>query len=512
MSHSIIRSQLEEAITHAKLDLYVVPMVDEFQGEYVPAYAARLPFITGFDGSAGLGVFRASPSEAGRHVLFVDGRYTLQAANQVDGAAIEIINSGETSFLDWLANQPGNPRIGFDPWLVTQAQREGWAKATAARAVTWVSHRPNLVDLLWSEQPSPPQGDVELHDIELAGASYESKRRDILALLKKHGADSVLLTQADSINWLLNIRGSDVPFNPLLLAHMVLRADGSSTLFMHPHTLDSEVGDYFDAQSVSVASLADVFLGKIAKEVMGASVMIDATATAAGWFDLAESMGVRIIRETDPTLFPNVQSILFKDHEGAFLVGMIAGKISHTNLVGFVGGMDIPLIRNFALGFTQGVKYAAPDLAVDVQMVGPTAEAWSNPEKAKALAQMQYREGADIVFAAAGGSSLGVLQAANEMGKLAIGVDSNQNGLFPGHVLTSLVKRVDVAVYDTLKNSREGTWSAGIKYLGIKEGALDYAVDQNNSGLISEKLIEEVATAKDKIISGKIVVESYSAK
>lgn len=219
-----------------------------------------------------------------------------------------------------------------------------------------------------------------------------------------------------------------------------------------------------------------------------------------------------IIDGLAPPLFPNVQSILFKDHEGAFLVGIIAGKTTHTNLVGFVGGMDIPLIRNFALGFTQGVKYAAPDLEVDVQMVGTTAEAWSNPEKAKSLAQMQYREGADIVFAAAGGSSLGVLRAADEMGKLAIGVDSNQNGLFPGHVLTSLVKRVDVAVYDTLKNSQEGTWSAGIKYLGIKEGALDYAVDQNNGSLISEKLIEEVATAKDKIISGKIVVESYSAK
>ncbi|MDX2095399.1 MAG: BMP family ABC transporter substrate-binding protein [Alphaproteobacteria bacterium] len=219
-----------------------------------------------------------------------------------------------------------------------------------------------------------------------------------------------------------------------------------------------------------------------------------------------------VIDGLTPPLYPNVQSILFRDHEGAFLVGMIAGKLSQSNLVGFVGGMDIPLIRNFALGFTQGVKYAAPDLKVDVQMVGTTAEAWSNPEKAKSLAKMQYREGADIVFAAAGGSSVGVLEAANEMGKLGIGVDSNQNGLFPGHVLTSLVKRVDVAVYDTLKNSHDGSWSAGVKYLGIKEGALDYAVDQNNRSLISEKLIEEVATAKDAIISGKIVVESYSAK
>jgi basic membrane protein A and related proteins len=213
-----------------------------------------------------------------------------------------------------------------------------------------------------------------------------------------------------------------------------------------------------------------------------------------------------------PPLYPNVQSILFKDHEGAFLVGIIAARMSHSGFVGFVGGMDIPLIRNFATGFTQGVKYAVPDMKVDVQMVGTTAEAWSNPEKAKAIAQSQYREGADIIFAAAGGSSLGVLQAADEMNQLAIGVDSNQNGLFPGTVLTSLVKRVDVAVYDTLKNSHDGTWRAGIKYLGIKEGALDYAVDQNNRGLMTEKLIEEVASAKDKIISGKITVENYSAK
>ncbi len=219
-----------------------------------------------------------------------------------------------------------------------------------------------------------------------------------------------------------------------------------------------------------------------------------------------------IIDGLAPPLYPNVQSILFKDHEGAFLVGLIAGRLTSSGFVGFIGGMDIPLIRNFALGFQQGVKYAAPDVKVDVQMIGTTADAWSNPTKAKSIALTQYREGADIIFAAAGGSSLGVLKAADEIHKYAIGVDSNQNGLFPGRVLTSLVKRVDVAVYDTLKNSHEGTWSAGIKYLGIKEGALDYAVDQNNRSLISEQLIEEVATAKDKIINGQITVESYSAK
>lgn len=228
--------------------------------------------------------------------------------------------------------------------------------------------------------------------------------------------------------------------------------------------------------------------------------------------DRYPNINFTIIDGLAPPLFPNVQSITFKDHEGAFLVGMIAGKLSDSKMVGFIGGMDVPLIRNFAQGYTQGVHYTAPNRKVEVQMIGPTAEAWSNPERARTLAKEQYNAGADIIFAAAGASSLGVLKAADEMGKLAIGVDSNQNGVYPGRVLTSMVKRVDVAVYDTLKNSHDGSWSAGIKSLGIKEGALDYAVDQNNSKFINEKLIEEVATAKDKIISGKLVVESYTAR
>ena len=190
----------------------------------------------------------------------------------------------------------------------------------------------------------------------------------------------------------------------------------------------------------------------------------------------------------------------------------IAGKMSRSGLVAFIGGMDIPLIRNFEVGFTQGVKYAASDVTVNSEMLGTTPDAWSNPAKAHALALSKFQDNADIIFAAAGGSTVGVLKAADETGKLAIGVDSNQNSLYPGRVLTSMVKRVDFAVYDTLKNTHDGSWSAGIKYLGIKEGALDYSVDQYNRALITESLIEEVATAKDKIISGAIVVESYSAK
>lgn len=213
-----------------------------------------------------------------------------------------------------------------------------------------------------------------------------------------------------------------------------------------------------------------------------------------------------------PPLYPNVQSVIFKDHEGAFLVGFIAAKISTHNHIGFVGGMDIPLIRNFEGGYMQGAKYANPGISVDAVMLGNTPDAWSEPDKAHAHAIDQYAGGADVIFAAAGGSGLGVLKAASETGKYAIGVDTNQNGLFPGHVLTSMVKRVDLAVYDALKLSREGKWSPGIKYLGIKEGMLDYAVDESNRNLISENLIEEVATAKEKIINGLITVDMYTPR
>ncbi len=211
-----------------------------------------------------------------------------------------------------------------------------------------------------------------------------------------------------------------------------------------------------------------------------------------------------------PPLFNNVQSINFKDHEGAFLVGMVAGYMSPTNKIGFIGGMDVPLISNFALGFYQGARYARPDIEMIRDNVGDTPEAWSNPERAKALAKKQFNAGVGVIFAAAGGSSIGVLEAADDMGKLAIGVDTNQNGLFPGTVLTSMVKRVDNVVYDTLTNSFSGRWEPGIKYLGIRENALDYAVDIHNKDLITKEVIDNVEDAKDHIVRGLIPVEVYS--
>lgn len=212
-----------------------------------------------------------------------------------------------------------------------------------------------------------------------------------------------------------------------------------------------------------------------------------------------------------PPLFANVQSIVFKDHEGAFLVGMIAARMSKSGRIGFIGGMDTPLIRNFLQGYIQGAHYARAQIQVDTDMIGNSADAWSNPAAGYQLASKQFEAGADVIFAAAGGSGQGVLEAAEHAGKYAIGADANQNGLYPGHVLTSLVKRVDIAVYDTLRNSSKGDWSPGIKSLGIREGALDYAVDDHNRTLINGQMIEDVSMAKELIGNGSLSVESYSA-
>lgn len=211
-----------------------------------------------------------------------------------------------------------------------------------------------------------------------------------------------------------------------------------------------------------------------------------------------------------PPIYQNVQSITFKDHEGAFLVGMIAAYTSETNHVGFIGGMDVPLIRNFGYGYLQGAKFVRPTIDVTIDMVGDTPEAWSRPDIAYDLALRQFNNGADVIFSAAGGSSLGVLRAAKDENKYAIGVDTNQNAIYPGHVLTSLIKRVDKVIFNTLKQAQMGNWEPGIKMLGLKESALDFAVDEHNKHLISQDLIDRVLITRERIINGLIDVEAYS--
>ncbi len=208
---------------------------------------------------------------------------------------------------------------------------------------------------------------------------------------------------------------------------------------------------------------------------------------------------------------PNVQSIVFKEHEGSFLVGMIAALASETGRVGFVGGMDIPLIRKFACGYEQGVMHVNPDAEVYQNMTGTTPAAWNDPVKGAELAKSQFDRGADVVFAAAGGTGLGVLQAAADAGKLSIGVDSNQNYLHPGSVLTSMLKRVDVAAYNVYQTAMDGTWSAGIRNLGLAEDGVGWALDENNEMLISMGMSEQVAAASAAIVAGDLMVHDYMA-
>ncbi len=213
-----------------------------------------------------------------------------------------------------------------------------------------------------------------------------------------------------------------------------------------------------------------------------------------------------------PPLFSNVQSIIFKDHEGSFLVGMLAAYTNKSGKIGFIGGMDIPLIRNFLHGYTQGAKRVKADIEILSDFVGEDNSAWSDNARAHTLATNQFRAGADVIFAAAGGAGIGVLLAAKEQKKYAIGVDANQNALQPGYVLTSMLKRVDVAVYKTLEMVEQNQWAHGIRYLGLKDGALDFSVDIHNRMLISEDALERVMTTKEHIVNGLIEVQMYSPR
>ncbi|MDE0051467.1 MAG: BMP family ABC transporter substrate-binding protein [Rhodospirillales bacterium] len=209
---------------------------------------------------------------------------------------------------------------------------------------------------------------------------------------------------------------------------------------------------------------------------------------------------------------PNVQSVIFKEHEGSFLVGMAAAMASQTGKVGFVGGMDIPLIRKFALGYVEGAKHVNPDIEIFQNMTGTTPAAWNDPTKGGELARSQFDRGADVVYAAAGGTGIGVYQAAKDAGKLAIGVDSNQNYIHPGTMLTSMIKRVDVAVYESFKAAQEGTWQGGIQVLGLAEDGVGWAVDEHNRSLVSDEMEAAVEQARQDIIAGTIQVTDYMAQ
>lgn len=206
---------------------------------------------------------------------------------------------------------------------------------------------------------------------------------------------------------------------------------------------------------------------------------------------------------------PNVRSLMFEEHEGAYLVGAIAAMASKSKTIGIIGGMDIPLIRRFVMGYEAGAKKVDPASRVIVNFVGITGEAWNNSPKAKELALAQFSGGAEVVFAAAGASNFGVFDAAEERRRLAIGVDSNQNWTKPGFILTSMIKRVDEAVYSTIQEAQSGKLQGGVRKFGLSNQGIAYAVDQYNDKLFTAEMRTKVEELKRDILSGKIVVPDF---
>jgi len=206
---------------------------------------------------------------------------------------------------------------------------------------------------------------------------------------------------------------------------------------------------------------------------------------------------------------PNVRSVVFAEQQGSYLVGLLAVMASKSCKVGFVGGMDIPLIRKFGCGYVQGVKAANPKATVIENMTGNTPSAWNDPVKGAELAKAQISQHVDVIFQAAGGTGVGVLQAAADGGILGIGVDSNQDYMHPGHMLTSMVKRVDNAVYKAFKDSSTGHLGGGIEVMDLAHGGVDYALDKYNAPLITPAMKAAVEKAKAGIIAGTLKVHDY---
>ena len=204
----------------------------------------------------------------------------------------------------------------------------------------------------------------------------------------------------------------------------------------------------------------------------------------------------------------NLAALKFREEQGSFLVGALAALVGKSKKVGFVGGMDIPLIHKFEAGYRAGVKHVCPDCTVIVQYAGVTPEAFRNPGKGKELALSQYAQGVNVIFHASGSTGLGVFEAARQTGRLAIGVDADQYAEAPGHILTSMVKGVDAAVFDAIRSTKDGSFAGGVSQFGLAEQGVGYVYDANNQALIPDSVRTRLEHLRQEIIGGKIQVPS----
>lgn len=292
--------QLKAILSQAGVDGFIVPRADEHQGEYIPASAERLRWLTGFTGSAGFAV--VLPDEA---AVFSDGRYTVQLAAQVDDSAFQPVNSVETTLADYLCAKAKGLKIGFDPWLHTLGEVRALRKAGETAGFTLVPMSRNAIDLVWQDRPAPPKEGVRLHEDRFAGRDAEDKRREMAAALETAGADLAVLTDPASVAWALNIRGADVPHKPLPLSFAILKQEGLPLLFIAPEKLDTQTSQVLSARAEIYAP--EAFESELRKASTQATVLLDPALTARRIADIVESGGGRIVEAPDPVALPRAR-------------------------------------------------------------------------------------------------------------------------------------------------------------------------------------------------------------
>lgn len=291
----LLRAELKKQ----NLDGYIIPHDDEYQNEYIPAYAERLMWATGFSGSAGAALILMDKA-----FMFTDGRYTLQVRNQADSAFFDYIDITETAPDAWLAeNAAKGWRIGYDPMLHTSANVARLKGAAKKTGFTLVAVTQNPVDAAWKDQPALPQSPVRPHDLKFAGKSSADKRKEIAAAIAKAGADTALITAPPSIAWLFNVRGGDVSRSPLPLGRALLNKDGSATLFVAPEKVGNDLpaflGDDVDVRAENDVAAALEKLGK-----QGAKVAVDPALAPSKYADDLKAAGAVIVDMTDPCALP----------------------------------------------------------------------------------------------------------------------------------------------------------------------------------------------------------------
>ncbi len=285
------------------IDYWLQPVNDEFQGEYVPAYAERLGWLSGFYASAGVGIIAADGSE--RSGLLVDGRYILQAQAEVDSTSWHVVNSGEMGIAAWLAaHAKKGAVIGCDQWLHTHAQCEQLTQLLALKGMTFTPITENLVDAVWDNQPKPPVEPIEIYPEVLAGQSAREKIQSVTRMLNEQALCGLVITQPDAIAWLLNIRGRDIPFNPLLLVYAVLMRSGEIVLLTHPRGREDEVAQYLAQQRVRMMTFDEWFTHADIRSDVGLAPQdnlgIDPASAAHGWWVWAKEKGITLSVMRDP--------------------------------------------------------------------------------------------------------------------------------------------------------------------------------------------------------------------